>query len=256
MKLPFLVLATLSLAVGPAVADPAQNGPWLVGTDMVTALKYAPGFKHWDYVNPDAPKGGLVRLNALGSFDTFNPILPEGEAADGLGLVYETLMGPALDESGSEYSLIADAVAFPPDISSATFRINPRAKWQDGEPVTPDDVKWSFEQLVKVNPNRQQYYQDVTKVDVTAPEQVTFYFSIDQQPGTAQHPQPDPRPAQALVGGNQRQRQTAQHRRIDARATHGLGTIQDEVVQLGLVYHLRTRSKLLGRERAVCDRDQ
>ncbi|MEO8759059.1 MAG: extracellular solute-binding protein [Devosia sp.] len=177
MKLPLLVLAALSLAAGPAFADPAQNGPWLIGTDLVTALKYAPDFKHWDYVNPDAPKGGLVRLNALGSFDTFNPILPEGEPADGLGLVYETLMGPALDESGSEYSLIADAVAYPADISSATFRINPKAKWQDGVQITPDDVKWSFEQMVKVNPDRQQYYQDVTKVDVTAPDQVTFFFA-------------------------------------------------------------------------------
>ena len=169
--------AALSLAALPARADPAQNGPWLIGSSLVEATKYAEGFKHWDYVNPDAPKGGLARLYDLGGFDTFNPILPQGEAAAGLGLVYETLMGPSLDQPSSAYALIANAFAFPPDISSATFRINPKAKWQDGQPITPDDVVWSFEQEVKLNPNLEQYYQDVTKAEVTAPDQVTFFFS-------------------------------------------------------------------------------
>jgi microcin C transport system substrate-binding protein len=169
MKLSLLVLAALSLTVLPAFADPAQNGPWITGSTLIGAPKYAEGFKHWDYVNPDAPKGGLARLNSLGSFDTFNPILPQGEPADGLGLVYENLMSGSLDDSTSEYGLIADAVAYPPDISSATFRINPKAKWQDGTQITPDDVMWSFNELIKVNPDRQQYYQDVSKVAVRRP---------------------------------------------------------------------------------------
>jgi microcin C transport system substrate-binding protein len=170
-----LLAAALSLAAFPALADPAQNGPWLTALSLSGDAK--PLAEHWDYVNPNAPKGGLVRLSALGGFDTFNPILPEGESAYGLGLVYETLMTASMSDSNSSYPLIADAFAFPPDISSATFRINPRAKWQDGTPVTPADVKWSFEQEVKLNPNLQQYWQDVSKVDVTAPDQVTFFFS-------------------------------------------------------------------------------
>ncbi len=180
MKLPLLSILALAALVStalPALADPAQNGPWLTGIIANGTVKYAPGFAHWDYVNTNAPKGGIVRLNSLGGFDTLNPILPEGEPADGLGLVYETLMTSSLSDSNASYSLIADAVAFPPDISSATFRINPKAKWQDGTPITPQDVKWSFEKAVALNPNEQNYYQDVTKAEVTAPDQVTFYFS-------------------------------------------------------------------------------
>ncbi len=128
-------------------------------------------------MNPDAPKGGLLRLEAQGSFDTFNPILPEGEPADGLGLVYETLTEAVLDDTNASYGHIAEAWAFPPDISSTTFRINPKAKWQDGTPITAEDVKWSFEKQVALNPNVQNYYQDVTKVEVTAPGEVTFFFS-------------------------------------------------------------------------------
>src|SRR3569832_1678437 len=86
-------------------------------------------------------------------------------------------MTPSFSDASSSFPLIASALAFPPDISSSTFMINAKAKWQDGTAVTPQDVKWSSEELVKVNPDRQQYYQDVSKVAVTAPDQVTFFFS-------------------------------------------------------------------------------
>ena len=167
-----------TLFAAPAFADPAQNGPWLHATSLIGQPKYPEGFKHYDYVNPNAPKGGMARLSSMGSFDTFNPILPQGEPADGLGLVYETLMDRSLDESSAEYGLLADAVAFPPDISSATFRMNPKAKWQDGTPVTAGDVVWSFNELMKLNPSQAQYYHDVTKAEVTAPDQVTFTFDV------------------------------------------------------------------------------
>ena len=92
------LLGLLALAA-PAFADPAQNGPWLHATSLIGQPKYPEGFKHYDYVNPDAPKGGLARLSNMGGFDTFNPILPKGEAADGLGLVFESLMDRSLDEA-------------------------------------------------------------------------------------------------------------------------------------------------------------
>lgn len=168
-----LSFSTLSF---PALADPAQNGPWLTAFSLLNPSPPAVG-EHWDYVNPNAPKGGVARQFALGGFDTFNPILPQGEVADGVMLVYQTLMTASLSDSSSSYPLIASALAFPPDISSTTFKINPKAKWQDGTAVTPQDVVWSFNELVKLNPDRQQYYQDVTKADVTAPDQVTFSFS-------------------------------------------------------------------------------
>jgi len=178
-----LVLLALTLAVTgatlPAIADPAQNGPWHYATSLIGTPKYPENFKHYDYVNPDAPKGGMARLASFsGTFDTFNPILPEGTPADGLGLVYQTLMDRSLDEDSTEYPLLADAVAFPADISSATFRMNPKAKWQDGTPVTAQDVVWSFNELIKLNSSQAQYYHDVTKAAVTAPDQVTFYFDV------------------------------------------------------------------------------
>ncbi len=172
-----LLTAALLFTAAPALADPAQNGPWHYATSLLGEPKYPEGFPHFDYVNLNAPKGGLVRLDEQGSFDTFNPILPEGEAATGLGLAYETLTETPLDDTNASYGHIAEAWAYPPDISSTTFRINPKAKWQDGEPITANDVIWSYQTSIKVNPNMAQYYQDVTKVEETTPGEVTFFFS-------------------------------------------------------------------------------
>ena len=95
-----LALTALLLA-GPALA--AENGPWLTGTSLIGTPKYAPGFAHYDYVNPDAPKGGTVRLFSNGTFDTFNPLPSQGQLGDGIGLVYESLMDRTMDEDSAEY---------------------------------------------------------------------------------------------------------------------------------------------------------
>src|SRR5690606_38806275 len=123
-----------------------------------------------------APKGGTVRLGDMGGFDSFNPLLPQGEIAAGIGLIYETLMTPSMDEVLTDYGLLAEAVRYPADISSATFRLNPEAKWHDGTPVTAADVVWSFEVGKEINPNLGQYYANVTKAEETAPGEVTFTF--------------------------------------------------------------------------------
>src|SRR5690606_6398653 len=138
--------------------------------------KYTEGFTHFDYVNVDAPKAGLLRLSSRGSFDTFNPLLPKGQAASGLGLVYETLFTPSLDEVNVSYGLLAEAMKIADDYSAVTFRLNAQAKWHDGEPVTAEDVVWSFNKLIELNPNVAQYYADVTGAAVTAPGEVTFSF--------------------------------------------------------------------------------
>ena len=114
LRASFFAAALLTYAA-PALADPAQNGEWHHATSLVGEPKYPAGFAHFDYVNVDAPKGGLVRLDAQGAFDTFNPILPEGEPADGLGLVYEMLAETPLDETYASYGHIAEAWAVPPD---------------------------------------------------------------------------------------------------------------------------------------------
>lgn len=162
----------LALMTGLAQADDWRNGATLVGD-----LKYPAGFTHFDYVNVDAPKGGKVRLGDTGTFDTFNPIPPKGQAATGLGLVYETLMTSSQDEVSAQYGLLADKLKFPADYSSVTFHMNPKAKWHDGEPVTAKDVIWSFNKQKELNPDTAQYYANVTSVSETAPGEVTFSFS-------------------------------------------------------------------------------
>jgi len=170
-----LVLAFLALlaAALPAIA---QEQVWHHGISLLGEPKYDAGFPRFDYVDPDAPKGGLVRLGAEGSFDTFNPVLPQGEAAAGLGLVYETLLAPSLDEASTSYGHLAEALSYPADFSSVTFRMDPEARWHDGQPVTAEDVVWSFQNMVRLNPSLANYYANVTAVEVTAPGEVTFRF--------------------------------------------------------------------------------
>ncbi|MEX2277321.1 MAG: extracellular solute-binding protein [Cucumibacter sp.] len=154
----------------------AQDGDWLHATSLIGEPKYPAGFERFDYVNPDAPKGGTVRLSVTGSFDTFNPILPQGEAATGLGLVIESLMTTSLDETSTQYGLLADAMRYPEDFSSVTYRLNPKARWQDGEPVTVEDVIWTFNKMIEINPSLAAYYANVTLVEPAGEREVTFTF--------------------------------------------------------------------------------
>jgi microcin C transport system substrate-binding protein len=117
-----------------------------------------------------------VRLSETGGFDTLNPIPAKGNLASGLGLVFETLMTSSLDESSTMYGLIAESMRYPDDVSSVTFRLRPEARWHDGEPITPEDVVWSFEKVVELNPTRRFYYQHVSKAEVTGEREVTFTF--------------------------------------------------------------------------------
>jgi microcin C transport system substrate-binding protein len=168
-----LVLAALATLSGPISA---QERVWQHYLSYGVEPKYAEGFERFEYVNPDAPKAGTLRLGDMGSFDTFNPILPQGETASGLGLVYETLMTQSFDEVLVDYGLLAEAVSIPEDLSSVTFRMNPDARWHDGEPVTVGDVIWTFNKLKELDPNRAQYYANVVSAEETAPGEVTFTF--------------------------------------------------------------------------------
>lgn len=180
MKLSALTAAAFAVALllSPALAQntQGQDKVWHQALSSIGEPKYPEGFTHFDYVNVEAPKGGTVRLGDMGGFDTFNPILPQGEVVTGIGLIYETLMTPSLDETLTDYGLLAEAVSYPDDISSATFRMNPAAKWWDGQPVTAEDVVWSFTKEKELNPNIAQYYANVTKAEVSAPGEVTFTF--------------------------------------------------------------------------------
>lgn len=158
----------------------AAGGEWSHATALTGEPKYPENFPHFDYVNPDAPKGGVVRMSQTGSFDTFNPILPRGEVAAGLGLVFETLMTSSLDEANisAEYGLLATSIKHPDDYSSVSFRMNPDAKWSDGMPVTVDDVIWSYNTQKELSPQIKFYYKDVISAEKTGDNEVTFAFSV------------------------------------------------------------------------------
>ncbi|WP_373237496.1 extracellular solute-binding protein, partial [Cohaesibacter celericrescens] len=111
-----------------------------------------------------------------GSFDSFNVIIPKGEPASGLGLIYDTLMTSAYDEISSDYGLIADAMYVGPNYSYVKYRLRDNAFWHDGTPITAEDVVWSFEQLTSLNPQRKFYYKNVTKAEITGEREVTFTF--------------------------------------------------------------------------------
>jgi len=140
--------------------------------------KYGPDFTHFDYVNPQAPKGGTLRRGASGSFDSFNPFIIKGEAAAGSGNIYDSLLTSSADEAFSAYGLLAERVEMPEDRSWVTFYLRPQAKWHDGQPITAEDVKWTFETLVhKGAPQFRFYYADVAKVEVLDQRTVKFTFT-------------------------------------------------------------------------------
>ncbi len=145
--------------------------------------KYGPDFKHFDYVNPDAPKGGTIRYGAIGSFDSFNGFISKGESASGLGGLYDSLLTSSLDEAFTEYGLLAESVEVPKDRSWITFHLRPEARWHDGQAVTAEDVKWTFETLIaKGSPQYGFYYKDVATVEVLSERSVKFIFKTNENP--------------------------------------------------------------------------
>src|SRR6478672_10212245 len=145
-------LLTLTIGTAAAQALPASitraqvtNPTWRHGVSPFGDLKYPSGFKQFDYVNANAPKGGVARQIALGTYDNFNIVVDgvKGTLALGLDLNYDTLLVPALDEVSSSYGLLAE-VSFSEDFSAIFYRLRADAKWHDGTSITPEDVIFSF----------------------------------------------------------------------------------------------------------------
>ena len=171
-------LAGAVLALNGLIAMAVAVGAPLHGIALHGQPKYGPDFPHFDYVNPNAPKGGEARFAAIGSFDTFNPFNIKGEAADGIGRLFETLLTSSADEPFSEYGLIAESVDVADDRGSATFTIRPQAKFHDGSPITADDVLFSFATLkAKGSPFFRLYYASVAKAEKLGERQVKFVFA-------------------------------------------------------------------------------
>jgi microcin C transport system substrate-binding protein len=172
-----LTAATGVIHVLPGTAARAAEPEWRHGLSLFGNLKYAEGFEHFDYVNPQAPKGGRARVFALGSFDSLNPFTFKGSSASIVGQTFDTLMDSSLDEAGSEYGLIAEAVKKPDDFSWVTYRLNKAARFHDGSAITPEDVIWSLEALKGAHPFYNAYYANVTSSEQTGDHEVTFRFS-------------------------------------------------------------------------------
>ena len=166
----------------------AGEAGWRHGLSLFGDLKYPAGFKHFDYVNPNAPKGGIVRMAAVGTFDNFNPVVAgvKGSIAGGITLVFNTLMDQAEDEVSAEYGLLAESVSHPADFASVTHRLRAEARWHDGAPVTPEDVVFSLNAYKTHHPFYAAYYRHVVKAEKTGEREVTFTFDA---PGNRELPQ-------------------------------------------------------------------
>lgn len=146
-------------------------------------IKYGPDFKHFDYVNPRAPKGGAVKLAGIGSFDSLNPFILKGVSASGVGLLFDTLTEQSADEPFSEYGLLAESIELPEDRSWVAYNLRKQARWHDGTSVTADDVVFTFNTLKeKGAPFYRYYYQDVIKAESLSKYKVRFVFKDGGNP--------------------------------------------------------------------------
>jgi microcin C transport system substrate-binding protein len=171
----FIAALALTLVAAQAVAETPTHGISIYGD-----LKYPPDFKHFDYVNPDAPKGGLIRTSDLGTFDSLNPYIIKGVPAD-IEQTFDTLLTPAADEPFSEYGLIAQSIEVPADRSWVIFNIRPEARFHDGSPVTAEDVAYTFDLLrTKGAPQLRFYYSAVDKAEVLGPLKIKFTFKTGE----------------------------------------------------------------------------
>jgi microcin C transport system substrate-binding protein len=184
---PALGLTLGTPATAPALAQSGEP-TWRHALSLFGEVKYPAGFKRFDYVNPDAPKGGLARQILVGTFDNFNIAVAgvKGSLAAAVGLVYESLMTPSLDEVSTEYGALAESVSHPDDFSFVVYRLRAEAKWHDGKPVTPEDVIFSLDSFKKHHPQYSAYYRHVVKAEKTGDRAVKFTFDA---PGNRELPQ-------------------------------------------------------------------
>ena len=173
----------LALASVLACALPAGAGPEQAAERTGFAMHGEPalreGFQHFPYVNPNAPKGGRLVLGLQGTFDSLNPYVVRGVAPDALPrYVLQSLMARSADEPFTMYALVARSVELPPDRSSITFNLDPRARFADGHPLTAEDVRFSHALLkARGKPFMRESYGKVKSVAVEGPHRIRFDLS-------------------------------------------------------------------------------
>ena len=174
--------------IDTANAQVASEPAWRHALSLFGDVKYPADFKRFDYVNPDAPKGGVIRQIAIGTFDNFNPVIAgvKGNLGRPVLLIYEPLMTSSLDEASTEYGALVDAVRYPDDFSWVVYRLRPEARWHDGKPVSADDVIFSLEAFKKHHPFYSAYYRHVEKTEKLSDREIKFVFD---GPGNRELPQ-------------------------------------------------------------------
>lgn len=171
----FLLLALSILTSLPAYAEKTH------GFSSFNTLKYPASFTHFDYTNPNAPKGGQLILGTLGTFDSLNPFIVKGTAVGGILFTHARLLDEAHDRPGESYAFVAESLEIASDKSSATFYLNKAAKFSDDTPIIADDVIWSFETLRdKGLPMYRTYYKNIKKVEKVDDHTVKFTFNSTQ----------------------------------------------------------------------------
>jgi len=177
LLVPLAAAGLFGLAAAPLSAEERH------GLSIFGDLKYGPDFRHFDYVNPDAPKGGRVAQVGPGgtlTFDSFNQFILKGDRAQGLDLLYDTLMARALDEPDAVYGLVARSAEVAGDGMSVTFKLRPEAKFADGTPVTAEDVVFSFQSLkTKGHPSYRILLRDVETAEAIDTHTVRYAFKGD-----------------------------------------------------------------------------
>ena len=182
VQMAFRGLTASALAVVGLLAISGIAGAveWRSTSSLINPEAETTPFERYDHVNPDAPKGGQFNTIVMGTFDSFNPFIVRGTAAAGLtlfgGILWDTLMQQSLSDPGTSHGLIADAFKYPEDFSSATYRIDQRARWHDGQPITAEDVVWSFDMLKQHSQMHNRYYANVTEAVAVSDHEVEFKF--------------------------------------------------------------------------------
>lgn len=174
LKSGFATFLTAVVLAGSSAA--AQEPQWRHAIAVLGEPELPADFKQLPYVDPQAPKGGELRLSDDGTFDNLNPLIDRGAPAAGLSMVFDTLLKRSEDEVFGAYGLLAEALSYPEDLSSVTFRLRPEAKWADGKPVTPEDVIFSFEKAKEHSALFSSYYRHVSAAEKTGEREVTFRF--------------------------------------------------------------------------------
>ena len=185
---PALGLSAVLPTIEAARAQNAGGEPvWRHALSLFGDIKYPADFKRFDYVNPDAPKGGVARMISLGTFDNFNIAVAgvKGSIAPAAMTIYDTLMARSQDEVATEYGLLAEGATHPDDFSWVIYRLRKEARWHDGRPVTPEDVIFSIEALKAQSPFYSSYYRHAVKAEKSGEREIKFTFDV---PGNRELP--------------------------------------------------------------------